>query len=309
MPSQKQTDLRRRTILVKKTLTLATMLAMAVMVALMGGTVAAQQSGASASRSFDNATVGPGEEVEVTIQASGYGFGGQVVETLPDGFTYVEDSASPSSLRVDMDGQELRFTLLGETGFSYKVAASSDAGEYTFMGVLKYSPATVIVDVEVSGPGVVTVEAAQQPTDDMAMASRSISPATVDAGGEVEVTIQASGYGFGGQVVETLPAGFSYVNGSVNPSNINVREEDQDLKFTLLGEPSFSYKVTASSDAGEYSFMGVLKYSPVDVIVDVGVGGASAVTVEAAAPPPTATWLWLAGPSVPPRSTPEARWR
>ena len=89
------------------------MLAMAVMVALMGGTVAAQQSGASASRSFDNATVGPGEEVEVTIQASGYGFGGQVVETLPDGFTYVEDSASPSSLRVDMDGQDLSVHPIG----------------------------------------------------------------------------------------------------------------------------------------------------------------------------------------------------
>ena len=270
--------MRRRKTLVKKTLTLATMLAVAVMVALMGGTVAAEQT--SASRSFDSSTVDAGGEVEVTIQASGYGFGGQVVETLPAGFSYVNGSVNPSNMNVREEDQDLKFTLLGETSFSYKVTASSDAGEHTFMGVLKYSPVNVIVDVEVSGPDVVTVEAAQQPTDDMAMASRSISPATVDTGGEVEVTIQASGYGFGGQVVETLPAGFSYVNGSVNPSNINVREEDQDLKFTLLGETSFSYKVTASSDAGEYTFMGVLKYSPVNVIVDVGVGGASAVTVR-----------------------------
>ena len=226
-----------------------------------------------------------GGEVEVTIQASGYGFGGQVVETLPAGFSYVNGSVNPSNINVREEDQDLKFTLLGETSFSYKVTASSDAGEYTFMGVLKYSPVDVIVDVEVGGVSAVTVEAAAPPpTGDMAMAGRSISPATVDTGGEVEVTIQASGYGFGaGQVVETLPAGFSYVNGSVNPSNINVREEDQDLKFTLLGETSFSYKVTASSDAGEYTFMGVLKYSPVDVIVDVGVGGASSVTVRAPA--------------------------
>ena len=38
----------------------------------------------------------------------------------------------------------------------------------------------------------------------------------VTAGGELDVTIDISGAGYGGigQVVETLPAGFSYVSGS-----------------------------------------------------------------------------------------------
>ena len=61
---------------------------------------------------------------------------GKITETLPDGFSYVADSASPSAVRVADDGHEVGFTLLSVTTFSYKVMASRTGGSHTFMGTL-----------------------------------------------------------------------------------------------------------------------------------------------------------------------------
>ena len=56
---------------------------------------AAQQGGASATRSFDQDTVAAGGQVVVTIEATGYGsLAGGVTETLPAGFSY-ESSSLP----------------------------------------------------------------------------------------------------------------------------------------------------------------------------------------------------------------------
>ena len=46
-------------------------------------------------------------------------------------------------------------------------------------------------------------------------ATRTIDPASVAAGGEVTVMIEADDLGFAGTVTETLPAGFSYVGSSL----------------------------------------------------------------------------------------------
>ena len=75
----------------------------------------ADASGHSATRSFSSDSVGPGDEITVTIAATNYGGFGQVVETLPNGFSYVEDSTSPSDIRTRVVGQDVMFTLLGGT--------------------------------------------------------------------------------------------------------------------------------------------------------------------------------------------------
>ena len=77
------------------------------------------------------------------------------------------------------------------------------------------------------------VAAQQTPT-----ATRSLSATTVAAGDEVTVSITANDYGTFGAVVETLPAGFSYV--SVSDTDIRVTETGQEVKFILFGETSFS---------------------------------------------------------------------
>ena len=85
-------------------------------------------------------------------------------------------------------------------------------------------------------------------------AIRSFSASSVLPGGRVEVTITPTGYGSFGQVVETLPSGFSYARSSLTASQVAV--EGRAVTFTLLGESNFRYTVTAPSMEGSYAFPG-----------------------------------------------------
>ena len=130
--------------------------------------------------------------------------------------------------------------------------------------------------VNASGPGLWSATFAGTPVT--IRASRSFSPTPVSAGGELEVTITAAGYGGFGGVVETLPIGFSYVSSSLSDSAVTVA--GQEVSFTLVGETAFTYTVAAPSAEGTYSFSGVLKNSN---RVEQPVGGVSSITVEAGA--------------------------
>ena len=88
----------------------------------------------SAVRSFSAPWVLPGGRFEVTVAVSDYGPFGQVVETLPPGFSY--EGADLSEAAVAAKGQTVAFTLLGDERFTYTVAAPSAEGSYTFSGVL-----------------------------------------------------------------------------------------------------------------------------------------------------------------------------
>ena len=210
----------------------------------------AQQSSVSMTRSISPSPVPAGvDEVTVTVRINGeYGVG-SVEETLPTGFTYVDGSAD---ITPTEDGLKLSFPLVGETSFSYKVNTSSTADVYWFSGKLTYGVAkketpTVRTSVE--------VQQAQQSSVSM---TRSISPSPVPAGvDEVTVTVRINGeYGVG-SVEETLPTGFTYVDGS---ADITPTEDGLKLSFPLVGETSFSYKVNTSSTADVYWFSGKLTY-------------------------------------------------
>ena len=88
----------------------------------------------SAVRSFSAPWVLPGGRLEVTIAVSDYGGFGQVVETLPSGFSY--EGSNLSEAAVAVDGQTVAFTLLGDERFTYTVAAPSAEGPHSFSGVL-----------------------------------------------------------------------------------------------------------------------------------------------------------------------------
>ena len=107
-----------------------------------------------ATRSFPPPSAAPGGVVVVTITASGYGGFGRVVETLPPGFSYVSSSLSDDLVTVN--GQEVIFTLLGETDFTYRVTAPGAAGHYSFSGVLTNSDRE---EVPVGGALTITVGA------------------------------------------------------------------------------------------------------------------------------------------------------
>ena len=89
----------------------------------------------SASRAFQQTWASPGGELRVTITASDYGPFGQVVETLPDGFTF--KSATLPDNQIAQEGQLILFNLFGDTSFIYVVTVPTTAGQYTFSGVVK----------------------------------------------------------------------------------------------------------------------------------------------------------------------------
>ena len=84
----------------------------------------------SASRAFQRTWAAPGGELRVTITARNYGAFGQVVETLPEGFTFV--SASLPDTQIEQEAQVVRFNLFGDASFNYVVTVPSTEGRYTF---------------------------------------------------------------------------------------------------------------------------------------------------------------------------------
>ncbi len=123
---------------------------------MSGSAPLAAQTTASASRSFEPATVVPGGTVTVTIAAADYGSVGGVTETLPAGFTYVSQDGADRAVQT---GQEVRFTLQGaDKSFSYVVTASSTEGSYSFSGTLRDDDRN---DHAVGGDSDVTVSVVQ----------------------------------------------------------------------------------------------------------------------------------------------------
>jgi hypothetical protein len=234
------------------------------------------ETGASADRSLSTMSVAPGGEVVVTITASNYGLAGGVTETLPSGFTYVTSSLDGSQV-TELDGNKVRFTLQGDTSFTYTVTVSSTAGSYAFSGALRDEDG---MDHVVGGDTDITVSA---PAETGASAGRSLSTMSVAPGGEVVVTITASNYGLAGGVTETLPSGFTYVTSSLDGSQVTELDGNK-VRFTLQGDTSFTYTVTVSSTAGSYAFSGALRD---DDRMDHVVGGDTDITVSA--PAETAT--------------------
>ena len=118
------------------------------------------------------------------------------------------------------------------------------------------------------------------------MADRSFDATEVMPGAEVIVTINHNIGGSGGQIVETLPEGFAYVDGSSTTEGAPTISE-QMLTFTLFAEPdTFSYTVTASDVEDTYTFEGT-----VNIVGGTAsdTGGDADVTVAVDAADPTAT--------------------
>ena len=289
-------------------------LALAVVVAVVGvamGVLGLSIATASEhpERSFSQAPVAPGDEVEVTIirvGAAGLGFR-QVIETLPEGFSFVPGSATtPDSGGVvrPSEGtttQELKFTVLGVNTLKYKVVAGANVAEnsYTFTGVVVSDPENPSTNVEIGGTQSIMVsgtmvgpttgmtpEASPEPSS---VGMRSLPSGAAAPGSQVRVTITDLDLMSGaGRVIETLPAGFSYVEDSaMSPdpqARIRVLESGRMVTFTVLGIDTLHYMVMAGSSVagGQHNISGVLQLGP-DTPGQM-IGGQSAITVSGTAP-------------------------
>ena len=150
-----------RGILFKKMLAVMTVAAIVAAVGLLGLLPAFAQGAPSATRSFNPATVAPGGQVTVTIDAANYGGSGAVTEKLPLGFTYVSSSLETFQV-VEQSDNRVRFTLQGDASFTYVVTASSTAGSHSFSGTLRDSDRD---DHTVGGDSRVTVRSPDEATD------------------------------------------------------------------------------------------------------------------------------------------------
>jgi len=211
----------------------------------------------TAIRTLPEEPVSAGEPFIVRIEVSDYGAIGHVIETLQEGFLYTSSSL-PINQRKEITDEEAekvgtrvyKFFLFGETSFTYTVTAPDSEGTYRFAGEL--------VDMnkkkyEVGGDRKIVVEEAkeEEPT-----VTRILPEEPVAVGGSFTVEIEASHYGFFGNIVETLPEEFVYEDSTLNPESIEV--EDDTVEFSLEGEPSFTYTVTAADTEGTYTFSGIL---------------------------------------------------
>ena len=77
-----------------------------------------------------------------------------MTESLPPGFSYVTSSLEDDSVTVN--GREVRFSLFGQTAFTYTVTAPGTEGTYSFSGVLRNSDRE---DVPVGGALTIAVAA------------------------------------------------------------------------------------------------------------------------------------------------------
>jgi hypothetical protein len=213
----------------------------------------------TAERTLPAEPVPAGECFLVKIEVYDYGTWGQVIETLPEGFKYRRSTLGTGQVepeqKGDISGQtktnKWKFPLWGETSFIYTVIAHDSEGTYTFSGILKdmnRNEYKVVGDMEIE------IEEAEEEREPSA--TRTLPEEPVAAGECFTIEIEASHYGYFGNIVETLPEGFVYEDSTLNSESIEV--EDDTAEFSLEGEPSFSYTMTAPDTEGTYTFSGIL---------------------------------------------------
>ena len=266
----------------------------------------------SIERSFSSNQVSPGEVLTVTISNLGLGSGtpGNLEETIPDGFTFLpgDTVVTPGIGSGAISGRVITFTLLGGDTLTYKVSVDSNAaaGRVHFSGTLTPFGGTaqnIVGDDEVTIAAVAqdtptpepTAEPTAEPTPDSGTGpSRALPSSDQEPGSTFDVTIDNVGLGGGGfgQIEETLPAGFSYVDGSAsvvsgaNGATIGGTTSGQVVTLTLLGVESLTYQVAVGGSVadGSHSFSGIFKDSPASS--GVAIGGDQSVSVMAPVPMP-----------------------
>ena len=133
------------------------------------------QTGPSATRSFLPTRVAPGGTVTVTIVPMNIGRFGQVVETLPSGFTYVGSSLDDEDV-VSTDPSAPEFTLFGAGEFTYDVIASSVEGPHVFTGTVRDEH---LVTEDIGGATTVTVGTNRLPVTPEPVTPEPVTPEPV----------------------------------------------------------------------------------------------------------------------------------
>ena len=189
----------------------------------MGVFSVAQANGHSATRSFSETTVGPGDTLVVTIALANYGRAGVVEETLPQGFSFDSSDSFESKGENQVAFVFFRGVV---TSVSYTVLASAVEGRYTFDGEFfdrSGDPA------DIRGDTMVTVAAAT--TGGNGEPGTGITLSSQEPGAAVRIEIEADA------VAEVTPG-----------EDINIKLASFDLPETMAES-----HVLFSGAAGSYT--------------------------------------------------------
>jgi PGF-pre-PGF domain-containing protein len=88
-------------------------------------------------------------------------------------------------------------------------------------------------------------------------AERTFSTITVSPNQEFKVTVNVADYGAAGQVLEKLPAGFTFIGSTLPERAVTVN--GSEVSFLLITEKSFSYTLKAPASTGTYKIVGLLR--------------------------------------------------
>ena len=186
------------------------------------GDSAVEVSGAAlpvATRTFSAENVIPGRHLVVSLAVADYGTSGRVIETIPQGFSYVTSSLTGNA--VDVSADTITFILLGEENVTYTLTAPDDPGTHDFSGTItNFDKITELV----GGASQVTVDPRPAAT-----ATRSLAEPRAELGAEVDVTVTLEDYGVGAKLVETLPEGFTFVASDLAPGGTIGRRTERNL--------------------------------------------------------------------------------
>ncbi len=252
----------------------------------------APRPAATATRSFDAPRIEVGGEIDVKVALTDYGVGGKLVETLPEGFTFVASDLGVGATSVA--GQNVTFYLLGEDSVSYVATAPGAEGSdavYSFSGVLSDIDKN---DVDVTGDADLLVGTVNPTFSADETAVREINENT-PAGVRIGDPIMASA-AIGGLTFEITSAAAD----TFDIENDGQLRTKGDLDYETRS--SYSLKVTITDEFG----------GSASLVVTVQVLDRDEYVPPTATPEPTATPAPTATPvptatSVPqrPTATPE----
>ncbi len=96
------------------------------------------QASSHVVRSLSDQTVEPGGRLTVTVSASQYGDYAELMETLPEGFSFVSSDQPANALEITEAGRQVRIILLGPSRtVSYSMNASHVVGRHTISGLFR----------------------------------------------------------------------------------------------------------------------------------------------------------------------------
>jgi hypothetical protein len=203
----------------------------------------------TAIRTLPTESVSTDESFSIKIEVPPSGFFKDVIETLPEGFSYWTSTLDSGSVNVNGSRNTVTFILAGESSFNYTVRASDEEGTYLFSGIFIDKDEEKECDID--GDKEIKVEETEE--ERVPTATRALPEELVSAGECFTIEIEASHYGIHGHVLEILPDGFEFEDSTLNPE-----VEDDTVEFELWGEPSFTYTVTAPDEEDTYTFEGIL---------------------------------------------------